>query len=176
LRVGGFVSVNSLIDIKRTLDPSLQDVHGFVHSPNASRQSPLELATALEADAAAALSLLVANNSRLEVVVQAAGNHTLQSEINDVRAWAYLGQYFALKLRGSVELCVHRSTKAGNKTAQKAAIRWLKEAQGAWDSVVNTTSIYLTDDIPLLDLGTNGSFHWAKFVSAVARDVEIARA
>ena len=172
---GGFVStsVNSIGDKKmRTLDPSLQSVYSFVHQPNSTLQSPWQIASTLEADSNTALALL---STASPVVYAATSNATLMSEINDTKAWSYLGLHFAFKLRGAVELETHRSTKGGNKTAQQEAIRYLKESTGAWSKAVHITSTYMTAEIPLLDYGENYTFHWSKFAVMAARYIQLAK-
>ena len=64
-------------------------------------------------------------------------------------------------------------------------MRWLTLAQREWSAVVNVTSVYMTDGIPLLDLTLigpgerpmrpNATFHWRDYAAAVARDIQIAK-
>ena len=96
----------------------------------------------------------------------------LKGEISDVVSWAYLGHYFALKLRGAVALQNFRAG-GGGPAVQAEAVQLLTEAKAAWPGLVNST-LHLKPDIPLLDFGDKRNFSWAAMMPMVERDIQIA--
>ena len=89
----GFISITTLLNDEPTLDPGMQSVASFVRAPNASLQSPLALADQLENV-----------TDTVEALINSAGTWppAMHYEAQDALSWAYMGKYFAAKLRGAV--------------------------------------------------------------------------
>lgn len=100
-------------------------------------------------------------------------------EVADVKAWSYLGLFFAEKLGAAVALQTFRTTGAGGFKAQ--AVDHLKRSLAHWDQLVALTEpIYR--DVPLAHYNPpdnrrndNNLFHWKRLRAAVAADLETAR-
>jgi len=171
-----YIGVDALIK-QPTMDPAYVSVADYVQTLRSGgtfpdeRVTPLELATALEADCRAALDLVRGIDTRANV--------SLMYEVADVKAWSQLGLHLAEKLRGAVALQTYRS--GGTKQDRRQAIVHLKKALAAWDELIRITRpIY--KDMKLahyngnsFDANPDNLFHWALIRDEVARDVEIAR-
>ena len=85
--------------------------------------TPLQVADALETDARTTLQLL-------EALPQTATNKELRLTIGDLKAMAYLGNYYAEKIRGAADLALFdRSGQAGQRDS---AVRHLDAALDHW--------------------------------------------
>ncbi|HVS96802.1 MAG TPA: hypothetical protein VHE54_09960 [Puia sp.] len=173
-----YISVDRLIGHPVT-DPVYVSVKEYVdslmaHRPITGRTTPLQLVGDLQKDCSKARSL-VSN-------ILTANSPSLQYEVTDVRVWAALGFHFAHQLQGAVALETFRRT--GDTTAQRSAIRYLRQALADWDEVIRLTRP-LYNDMPLTHLSEqNGvrsaanarlAWHWAMTRAAVAHDIDIAR-
>eukprot|EP00935_MAST-01C_sp_MAST-1C-sp1_P001895 g1895.t1 len=169
----GFISIETLVACK-TLDPTLQSVSDFVKHgapANTSIRSPLDLADELHG----------ASELALELIDSVPDTVSVAAEKFDVRTWAHLGRYFALKLQAAVSLATYRSK--GGSGHKEDAVSKLTAASSEWASVVNITSMHLGQPslggkIFLLDFGEGykkpGTFSWAEMAPYVARDLAIA--
>jgi hypothetical protein len=108
----GFVGVRDLIaptfpPMREDEDgetPRIQSVKAFVAGEGpAGRLTPLDVADRLDRFAAAGVQ-------RIEAV-QAAPGSELAETVNDIRAMAALGRYYAAKIRGAVELARYQATQ-----------------------------------------------------------------
>ncbi len=133
--------------------------------------TPDKLANALERDNRQALAIVKRIDSR--------GNASLEYEVADVRAWAFLGLHLAEKLRGAIALENYRAGKQPDD--QRRAIAHLSKALEYWDEVIRVTRP-LYRDMKLthyngnsFDANPNNLFHWALIRDEVAQDVEVAR-
>jgi len=64
---------------------------------------------------------------------QAGGQEEMLSLLTDFEAMAYLGRYYADKIRGAAELAVYRQDPA-MKDAHQRAIQYLSEAVSEWEA------------------------------------------
>ena len=64
---------------------------------------------------------------------QADGQEEMLSMLGDLEAMAYLGRYYADKIRGAAELAVYRLDSSKNQAHEKA-IRHLKDAVSEWEA------------------------------------------
>lgn len=185
----GFLSLKdktvSYIDIIRQIEqpvtePSFVSIADFVKiktdggSFETGKVTPPMLAEMLENDCKKALELVKNINTK--------NNNSLMYEVADVRTWAYLGLYYAEKIKGGVYLQTYRTT--GNLKNKQKAIAHLETALKFWDEVIAITKpIY--NDMPLVHFteqaGTTKEqnealrFHWHILRPAVANDIEIAK-
>ena len=127
--------------------------------------TPLMVAANIDARADAALAGITA----LEKSGRAEGE--LSETLNDIRAMALLGKYYAAKIRGATALARFRRHR--DETQQREAVRELTAAQGFWKDY--TTRMGERYRNPLW---TNrvGYVDWAELDAEVARDIVLAAA
>lgn len=172
-----FISILEFID-HETLDPRLVSIPEYTESwlsgsaiPE-GKVTPLELADASEEDSRRALELVDGLRSRVN-----AFSGALESELDDVAAWAHLGFYLADKLRAGVAL--DRFRKTGDASHRDAAVALLERCLEHWDRVVGyTRNRYVA--VPHVALASAREerfryFSWENYRSEVERDIEIAR-
>jgi hypothetical protein len=167
-----YISVDRQIN-QPPADPAYVSVQDYVQtlaaggSFESGRITPPVLAGMLEQDGRKALKL-VKN-------IRTSANPSLRYEVADVQAWAYLGLYFAEKLKGAVALQTYR-VQGGEENKQQA-VQHLEKALRHWDEVVTITRP-LYHDMPLTHFSESDDqhrFHWALLRPEVAQDVEIAK-
>lgn len=177
-KVSPFISVDELIRHK-TLDTSYLSIEEYVRMAvgnekiRASLMTPLELAEDLEKDGERALDLV----DDLQRIARR-NAHTLDCEIADVRAWAYLSLYFADKLRGAVALETFRKARAREEHAK--AVVFLEDAARHWNELVEVTEQHY-NAVPAVQLsrsrqGHHAVFSWKQYGDQAKRDVRIAEA
>ncbi|MDT8301733.1 MAG: hypothetical protein RQ760_09640 [Sedimentisphaerales bacterium] len=172
-----FISIDELID-HTTLDPMYLSIPDYVESTIGNKKiedpflTPLELADDLENDGNRALKLIedLPHRARQET-------HTLNCEISDVQAWAYLSLYFADKLRAGVALETFRKSKA--KAQQRKAVLFLENAAQHWKEIVKVTQQHY-NPVPAVQLSRlkqkhKAVFSWEQYSDQVKRDIQIAK-
>ena len=128
--------------------------------------SPLQVAATLDdrADTAILGAAAIAN-------ARAARNAELAETLDDIRAMALLGKYYAAKIRGATALA--RFRHSGESAQQQEAIRQLHQAEGWWLKYTqNMGSRYRNP------LWTNrvGIVDWQELNAEVRNDIALARA
>lgn len=168
------ISVERLIRQKPLLS-NWMSVEEYVAKRNkpvvAGTITPLHVAARLERDCRRAFGFVRA--------IDTSEDASLMYEVADVKAWSYLGLFFAEKLRAAVALQTFRTTGAASFKAQ--AVDHLERSLAHWDEVVTLTEpIYR--DMPLAHYNPpdnrrndNNLFHWKRLRAAVAADLETAR-
>ena len=171
-----FISIDELIN-HETLDPNLISIRDFVANPEEGdgKKDPLVLANELENDCHYGLSLvkeLKQFSSRYE--------EEFTCELMDLETWAWLGLYFADKLRAGVAL--QKARINGDPSAREMAIELLTECVNHWDQVIELTDTHYLE-VPYLS-GQNFSwvkgkidahtFSWKKYRDEVRRDLDLA--
>jgi len=98
-------------------------------------------------------------------------NAELAATLEDIRAMALLGKYYAAKIRGAAELALFRASRRPQH--QTLAVRHLTHAAGHWKEYTSRTGARYRNP-----LWTNrvGLVDWRELDAEVARDIEIARA
>ena len=126
--------------------------------------TPLEVAETLRRHAKAALDgVAVARRTAEKPEKQ------LRRTLGDVEAMAHLGDYYAAKILGAVELCLFEKTGDAKHTA--AAVKHLEDAVRHWqDYAAIATKQYR----PQL-LARTRDLDWQRLLEDVKQDVEIAR-
>jgi hypothetical protein len=103
--------------------PRLMSVKAYVDGePIAGRLTPPEVARLLEQDAAKGLQLMAD--------LTPGTNNELRDTLADIMSMAWLGRYYAEKIRGAVEL--YRYQKAGDRGAHEQARLHLTTASAHW--------------------------------------------
>ena len=93
----------------------------------------------------------------------------LRLTLSDIEAMAHLGNYYAAKILGAVELHAHRKSKDAKR--REAAIGHLEEAVEHWESYAGVASRSYRPQL----LARTRRTEWMKILEDVKKDVEIAR-
>jgi hypothetical protein len=102
-------------------------VKAFVDGePAEGRLTPLAVADRLEEYANAGLDRV----SRLTAAIDSALSKDLHLTLGDIRAMAWLGRYYAAKIRGAVDL--YRYQKSGRRADHASARDHLQAASAHW--------------------------------------------
>jgi hypothetical protein len=173
-----YISIDRQIN-QPPLDTNYISVRDYVNttlsggSYDQGRITPPVLIQMLENDCHKALKLVQNINT--------ADNSSLLQEVADVKTWANLGLYFAEKLKGAVALQTYRIK--GGEENKLAAVKYLENALGYWDEVINITGP-LYNEMPLVHYSEqdgkpwkendNLRFHWRTLRPDVAKDIEMA--
>ncbi|WP_114750127.1 hypothetical protein [Pleomorphovibrio marinus] len=174
-RSSPFISLEELVN-HETLDPGLMSISDFVKSKLqengvSEKMGPLDLADLAEIEAKEILELL-GDLRRMESNYSGA----LQSELDDMETWAYLGLYFADKVRAGVAWEFHR--QAENRVKKDEAISYLERCVGHWDEVIRLTKDRYRS-VPHVSTEHYGeeftTFSWEQFRPQVVRDLEIVK-
>ncbi len=161
-RMSAFHSLEQLMKYPVT-DPDYVSIRDYAtHIGNGDslpdgKISPLELADTLDQNAEEALRAIDGLTSP---------NPEFPHEVADVKAWSYLGQYFADKLRAGVELVKYDTGQAPDKGR---ALEFIEAAKVHWESLIANTE-HRYQSIPLAHL-YGGDFSWKEFLSEVEWDI-----
>ena len=154
-----FIDIETLIQ-QAPLDPAHLSVADFVAGRGEGSITPLEQADAIEHDMRMALA---------EIAGIEADSTALRYEVGDVRAWAYLGLYYADKLRAAVAL--ERFRVEGRQDEKTRALAAIDQAIHWWAELIDLTTtlykpfptmVYMNQPEPL--------FHWSNLRDAVTED------
>lgn len=125
--------------------------------------TPLEIADALDGAAAQTMAALAPLRE------PAKSDSELQKSINDCEALAWLGRYYAAKIRGACTLALFDVN--GDRFEQQAAIGHLDDALAAWKQYA---AIRDANYVPAL-YNRVGYVNVTELTEKVAADIEIAR-
>ena len=96
-------------------------------------------------------------------------NAELTQSINDIRAFAHLGNYYSEKILGATELSKYRLSTDTNY--QYVSVKHLENALEHWKEY----TLILTRQYLPRDLDRTGKFDWNELTKEVAQDIEIAK-
>ncbi len=147
-----FITLQEMIDAD-PIEPNFVSIkeYGDGSQNFGAKVTPLQLASALETDNQHALNIIKDITTN---------NETLKCEIDDVKAWAYLGLYFAKKIRTAVAL---------NQNKKTEAVKYITEAQQHWRDLVEVTDAHIQkSQLEIIE----GYFHWKDFQDEVDADVD----
>ena len=127
--------------------------------------SPLQLADTLEEEANETLEIINSLKTQAGPV---------DYEIADIRAWAYLGQYYAGKIRGGTALELFRKT--GEEEYQEKAIAHLNKALDHWLSLAKVTDEVMQpiQNAKFTHMRDPIKYTWSSLIEYVEHDIEIA--
>lgn len=127
--------------------------------------SPLQLADTLEMEAHEALEFIASVNS---------SPGPIDYEIADIKAWAYLGLYYAEKIRGGTALELFRETS--NDKYQKQAIVHLNNALEHWLILSKVTGEVMqpVQNAKITHLREPIKYTWSSLIEYVEHDIKIA--
>jgi len=151
-----FITLEETIDAD-PIEPNFVSVKDYGDGSRdfGAKVTPLQQASALETDNRQALSIVNGIST---------SNETLKCEIEDVKAWAHLGLYFAKKIRAAV---------AVNQNKKTEAVRYITEAQQHWRDLVTVTDEHIQSSHLAI---TEEDFHWKNYQDAVDADVNWVKA
>lgn len=171
-----FISIDEFI-YHETLDPKMVSIPEYIdllikkEPVEPGSITPLELASASENDSRQVLNII----DCLKLSVNDYSG-SLNSELQDLATWSYLGLYLADKLRAGVALEHFRRT--GDDSKKKEAVELLEKCLKYWDNVISLTKDRYapTPHVSAERWGDNFSeFSWELFRPQVVRDIQIAK-
>jgi len=101
--------------------------------------------------------------------IDPAGNEELKETLGDFKALAYLGKYYARKVRGATYTAMYRW--AGDNAHKTNAVAVLEEAVEMWEQYAETAASLYTPQL----FARTRTLDWHAILEDVRRDVEIAR-
>ncbi|MGW8315770.1 MAG: hypothetical protein ACWGNV_09240, partial [Bacteroidales bacterium] len=172
-----FISLEELTR-HETLDPNWMSIEAYteaVHSgtpPEESMVTPPELAIQLKIECDRALGLIYQ-------LREPGIDPTLESELDDLETWCYLGSYLSDKIRAGVAFQMYRLT--GEKSYRQQCLQNLQQGILHWKEVIRLTELRYKP-MPYVSMGYPDqkwpgfkSFHWMDFLDEVERDVDVVK-
>jgi len=161
----GFHDVNRFITLPPHKGTDYISIPDYVKSIAANEKpagtTPIELSNQIHDHADKALKIID--------TISEGSDKELRLTLGDIRAMAYMGKYYAHKIRGATELAIARKTS--NTESRKAAIEQLGLAAGFWQKYVAVARSQYKNP-----LWTNrvGYVDWEKLTREVLSDIKIA--
>jgi hypothetical protein len=149
-----FITLDEVINSK-PIEPNFIGIKEFGNGDKnyGTKITPLQLAADLEKDNLQALKIVNSIST---------ADATLKCEIEDVKAWAYLGLYFAKKIRTAVAL---------NQNKKEDAVNFITQAQKYWRDLVTVTNAHI-EPSHLAIIEDNSYWHWKNFQDEVDGEIE----
>jgi hypothetical protein len=142
------------MSIKEWLSPRVNPLNGKI--------SPSALSDSLQDFCSSAIKRMAK--------IKTEGNVDLLYEVSDIQTWAYLGLYFANKLKAAVAYQQYINTS--EKKYLRESITWLEQATEHWHQVVQITSpIYRPMPLQHYERNDHQLFHWSIIESEVAEEL-----
>ncbi len=161
----GFHDINRFITLGTHPGTDYVSIPAYVDAVASDKQpsgtTPIQVSQQLHGHADKALGIL----DGLPKVT----DKELRLTLGDIRAMAYMGKYYAHKIRGATELALYRKTQG--RSHQEAAIREMTRAAEYWERYTTTALAQYTN--PIL-LNRVGLCDWRALTAEVRKDVEIA--
>lgn len=155
-RIMKLISLEDLAN-KTPMDPSYMSIDQFIDngfSESVGKISPAHLADSLDCLCQSALGGVKD--------IDPSGNTDLLYEVTDIKAWSYLGRYYADKLRSAIHYRLYQRT--GDKGCLSESLGYLQKAARSWRALVACTEpVY--KPVPLVHMSESGEeqacFHWS---------------
>ncbi len=164
----GFHTVQDFIKTKPMQESGLMSIPEYVDKHLTDEQmegkTPIQVAEELRNYANRSLNQVGLIRSRVKHV-----GRELRLTLSDIEAMSHLGDYYASKILGAVEL--HLFEKSGNQTNKKQAIKHLLQAQQHWEDYASVAGKMYKPQL----LARTRVLDWMKILGDVKKDVEIAR-
>jgi hypothetical protein len=158
--IKGFHDVNSFIKGKAMPHSGVTSISDFVGGKTTGR-SPEDVATAIEDFSREALTKIAG--------VSAGNDLECRETIEDIKAQAHLGLYYACKIRGALALASYR--KSGNSEHKNSAVSQLEAALVHWQNYATA----LDANYHQMVICFNGLFDWHAVTEKVRNDIDIAK-
>lgn len=123
--------------------------------------TPLEVAEQLEASSGKALQLTKG--------MSGGENRELSETIGDIRAMAYLGAYYASKIRGATDFALYQVSH--DKAYQTSAIKHLQESLEQWQHYGKI----LSRQYHKMHISIQGTFDWDALEADIKQDISVVR-
>jgi len=163
--IEGYHDINDFIDAPVMPSSGLITINDYVEAVLKKKQiegtTPLQLAESLELAAQTAFKSTTDMNDK--------GNAELAETIGDIHAMAYLGKYYAAKIRGAVELKFYMDSK--DKKQKDQAIEELENSLSNWRHY----SDILDTQYHKMEISMHGIFDWDQLEEEIKADIEIVR-
>lgn len=164
--VEGFHGVERFCDNRTMAGSDLVNIRDFVRARVAGKSldgtTPSKVADALDELAAASLHGADA--------MPAPSNVGLRSMLDDIRGMAWLGRYYADKIRAAVALATFQST--GDKSDRDEALRYIQAAYEDCTRYVDHSQELYHSQM----LARTGLFDWSAMLNNARKDVAVVRA
>ncbi len=161
-RPGGFHSVDFFIKVAAMPLQGVVSIADFARAKGAVNGiTPFQVADSLEMAADRLMEGAAA--------IDPAGNSELEETLGDFRSLAWLGRYYARKVRGATFLAMYRLE--GNKEHQQRAIEQLEQAVSMWEKYAHAASSLYSPQL----FARTRTLDWDALLEEVKGDVEIAR-
>lgn len=157
----GFHGLESFIEVDPLSTTGYQSIKDYGKNPDHPGITPVDVSEQIHAHAEKALSLISD--------IQHNGDKELRLTLGDIQSMAYMGKYYAHKIRGASELAVFRNNEDASR--QKRAIKELQLAAEYWRLYVASAMTRYTNPIWMNRVGHSD---WRSFMKDVLDDVVIA--
>ena len=155
----GFHDVNRFISLDPLSTTGYQSVRDYGKNPNFAGVTPVDISEQIHAHAEKALSLIAG--------MKHGGDKELRLTLGDIQTIAFMGKYYAHKIRGAAELAVYR--ESNDTPRQQHAIAELQQAAFYWRLYVASAMERYTNPIWM---NRSGHSDWRKFMVDALQDVE----
>ncbi len=163
--IPGYHNINHFIDAPVMPFTDLITIPDYVETVLKNNQikgtTPMQVADSLEVFAKTALTL--AND------LSGKGNIALAETIGDIRAMAYLGNYYGAKIRGAAYLELYRKSK--DEKFKTHAVKELENSLLNWQQYAKI----LDKQYIKMNIAMMGLFDWDKLEEEVKKDIELAK-
>ncbi len=165
-----FISIEELVK-HETLDAHYLSISDYCRLKNQdevpdSLITPLQLADQVQQECTEALQIINSLKAGNE-------NPTLNSELQDLETWCYLGYYFSDKIRAGVSF--QNFLLNHNDSEKQMSLEYLKKCIGHWENIVRLTENRYKP-MPYVSMGHHEprwpeftAFHWKYFLKDVRR-------
>ena len=157
----GFHDVNCFIALDPLSTSGYQSIRDYGKNPDHDGVTPVDVSDQIHAHADKAMALIRD--------MKHGGDKELRLTLGDIQTMAYMGKYYAHKIRGAAELAVFRQNK--DEQRQQRAIDELKQAAKYWRLYVASAMERYTNPIWMNRVGHSD---WRLFMKDVLHDIEIA--
>ena len=163
--IAGYHDINDFINAPVMDDCDLMTINDYAEvvlkNQIKTGKTPLEVADILESYAKLALGITnnMTGNENVELI----------ETLGDIQSMAHLGNYYAKKIRGAVNLKLFQETK--DEKYKIIAISELKKSLESWQQY----SKNLAKQYAKMTIAMHGLFDWDKLAEDVKADIEIAR-
>jgi len=164
----GFHTVQDFIKTKPMQESDLMSIPEYVEKHLANekmkKKTPLKAAEELRNYANQSLNQVGLIRHQIKQM-----SKELRLTLSDIEAMSHLGNYYASKILGAVEL--HLFEKSGNQSNKTLAIQHLMKAQKHWEDYASVAGKMYKPQL----LARTRVLDWMKILDDVKKDVEIAR-
>ena len=172
-----FISIEELIS-HETLDNDYLSISQYCkmiinqNEIDPGRITPIELADHISDNCRIGIKII--NELRLKT-----NEPGLDSELDDLETWCYLGYYFADKIRAGVS--VRLFTETGGEENRQESMDYLEKCIGHWEKIIQLTQDRYKP-MPYVSFGHHQprwpeftAFHWKFFIDEVKDDLEFVK-